>query len=224
MPLSLPLHEPTSADYVFIGEDGFVHLLLPIVGGETIGLDNTCQSAVELKTFFYGSHGKKSCDVVLREYAAALLLDIEFLSVSGLDPALLKTKQGRRNQIIGYQLLLREVGDNFTALSGSYPSYPEGVTHLLRRKTNCFSMRLSTSPEDLALRLEVPTFSLARNPRVMDGHGFLIPQPPDSYRGLGPKLRAQLSEGLLLPRAGVTSPKEITFSLMYCVVSLCAFV
>ncbi len=36
MPISLPLAEPKTAEYIHIDSENRVHLLLPIVGGETL--------------------------------------------------------------------------------------------------------------------------------------------------------------------------------------------
>ncbi|MDI9826541.1 hypothetical protein QM437_16035, partial [Legionella pneumophila] len=36
--------EPERCDYLYIDENNKVHILLPIVGGDEIGLDNTCQT------------------------------------------------------------------------------------------------------------------------------------------------------------------------------------
>lgn len=63
--------EPERCEYLHIAKDNKVHILLPIVGGDEIGLDNTCETTGELLTFFYGkTHGgtKYSAEHHLNEY------------------------------------------------------------------------------------------------------------------------------------------------------------
>lgn len=91
MPTPRPFKEPVSSDYVYIDEDNRVHVMMPIVGGDEIGIDNTCKTAMELKRFFFGStekndssrsHTQKSYPSVieiLQEYVDALQHDIEML-------------------------------------------------------------------------------------------------------------------------------------------------
>lgn len=52
MLLSLALVEPKTAEYLHIDSHNRVHLLLPIVGGESIGIDNTCKTVMEMQAFF----------------------------------------------------------------------------------------------------------------------------------------------------------------------------
>ena len=49
----IKLKEPVAPRYIHVNPvDNKVHLLVPIIGGQEIGTDNTCKSAVALETFF----------------------------------------------------------------------------------------------------------------------------------------------------------------------------
>ena len=51
--MKIPLTEPTYSRYIYINpKTNQLHLLMPIVSGETIGLDNTCKSVFALQEFF----------------------------------------------------------------------------------------------------------------------------------------------------------------------------
>lgn len=59
---------------------------MPIVGGDEIGLDNTCKTALELKTFFFGikvgNEHKGSAEQLLTEYQHNLQKDINCIENS----------------------------------------------------------------------------------------------------------------------------------------------
>ena len=40
--------------YLSVDSKGHLRVIMPIVSGDTIGLDNTCKASKELKSFFYG--------------------------------------------------------------------------------------------------------------------------------------------------------------------------
>jgi effector protein SdcA len=48
--------EPEQCEYLHIDKNNKVHILLPIVGGDEIGLDNTCETTGELLAFFMEKH------------------------------------------------------------------------------------------------------------------------------------------------------------------------
>ncbi len=79
--ITLTTHEKDNYDYVYVDENNQVHLLCPITGGDTIGLDNTCQSTKEIKQFFGISSGTqdKSAIAVLTKYRSDLEYDIALL-------------------------------------------------------------------------------------------------------------------------------------------------
>ncbi len=73
-------------DYGYFDEMDRFHWLLPLIGGDTIGLDNTCKTMLELQTFFNGdSHAKPprlSALTVLMNYQEHLKNDIDKLIMS----------------------------------------------------------------------------------------------------------------------------------------------
>ena len=49
--MKLPLKEPVFAKYLYVSPDNVVHVLMPVVSGTTIGLDNTCKAVFALQEF-----------------------------------------------------------------------------------------------------------------------------------------------------------------------------
>ena len=51
--MELLCQEPQFSPYLYVNpEDNRVHLMLPIVSGDQIGLDNTCKTVQEMQKFF----------------------------------------------------------------------------------------------------------------------------------------------------------------------------
>lgn len=69
--MSISMYEPTSFDYLFFDENNDLHVFLPVVGGSKIGIDNTCQTHLELHKFF-GLGGHKSAIEKFSEYKSFL--------------------------------------------------------------------------------------------------------------------------------------------------------
>lgn len=84
--IKISLHEKDSYDYVYVDEDNKVHLLCPVVGGETVGIDNTCKATEEMQTFFVGDSffvgSQKSAIDVLKKYRSDLEHDIGLLEIA----------------------------------------------------------------------------------------------------------------------------------------------
>ena len=208
MTIALPMNEPKTAEYLYIAPDNRVHLMMPIVGGDTVGIDNTCQTMKEIQAFFYGCRDPlmPSAPAVLEAYKTALQCDIQFLIACGKMPEVLASKRHRLQQIEGYIAILSEVRNTFVPTDVGFPPYPDAVATLLGKKTNCLSMHLSPTHAHHYLKTKA-AFSLTRTREVRDAEGFLIQQPVDAYVGLGPKLRQTLSAALRIPRAGVVPLK-----------------
>lgn len=167
MPFSIKLKEPLDCDYIFIDENNYVHLLLPIVGGETIGLDNTCKMAMELKNFLFGSDRKPSAYHQLQQYEQALEHDLEALP----DSSLLHVEKEKRLQQIRLYLYFLKITDkegNYSELEGRYIKYPQAVNRILQRQNNCLAMRLSPQEPDEWTAISNPVFKLKRKARQWD--------------------------------------------------------
>ena len=79
----IPLTEPTAPRYIYINPvTNRVHLLLPVVSGKTIGLDNTCKGVSSSQEFFGKSSNSKQITALneLIQYKQALEFDLSVLS------------------------------------------------------------------------------------------------------------------------------------------------
>lgn len=198
--------EPERCDYLYIDENNKVHILLPIVGGDEIGLDNTCQTAVELITFFYGSaHSgvtKYSAEHQLSEYKRQLEEDIKAInSQKKISPHayddLLKEKKERLQQIEKYIELIQvlkkqydEQNDIRQLRTSGIPQLPSGVKEIIKSSENAFAVRLSPYDNDKFTRFDDPLFSIKRNVSKYDTPSRQAPIP--IYEGLGYRLRSTL--------------------------------
>jgi len=223
MTISVPLAEPKTVDYIFIDENNRVHILLPVVGGDTIGLDNTCKTVIELQTFFYGQkelkdkegaitqHRRPSALEVFAEYIKKIEQDINLLSKLGIYEKLLEEKKQRLEQMKQYVSLLSKVQDLYVNPTTEYPISPDEIHYLFKQQTNALTIHLSPETPDRFLNTSGPIFSLKRQ----EAHFYLqynqqqfgVRPEGDVYDGFGPKLRAALREKLQEP-SSVSSPKD----------------
>lgn len=171
--------EPERCDYLYIDANNKVHLLMPIVGGEEIGLDNTCQMTVELKTFFFGNsyNGKEkySAELQLTEYKKQLLEDINAInSQKGISryaySDLLKEKKERLKQIEKYIELIKVLKEEYDkkneiGIIETYPipNLPTALEQIFQSSQNGYAVRLSPAHPDLATRFNNPLFQIKRN-------------------------------------------------------------
>lgn len=213
--ITLTLLEPKSVDYVYIDADNQVHVLLPLVTGETIGLDNTCKTQFELERFFglktdASRQGPpNSAKEILVNYKKALEHDIAVLTPIDPQGSLISTKRVRLNQITSYITLLQAIEPEWQEALRTEPKLPEPMLQLLNAKTNCLSIQLSPKDEDRLIRTNNPIFSVARKPR--DRLGALeYPQEARErmsngdftewdHPGLGKALRAGLQRAVNRP-------------------------
>ncbi|HAT1659425.1 TPA: protein SdcA [Legionella pneumophila] len=198
--------EPERCDYLYIDENNKVHILLPIVGGDEIGLDNTCQTAVELITFFYGSahsgETKYSAEHQLSEYKRQLEEDIKAInSQKKISPHayddLLKEKKERLQQIEKYIELIQvlkkqydEQNDIGQLRTAGIPQLPSGVKEIIKSSENAFAVRLSPYDNDKFTRFDNPLFNVKRNISKYDTPSRQAPIP--IHEGLGYRLRSTL--------------------------------
>lgn len=204
----MPYQEREQVDHVFVDAENRVHVLLPVVRGERIALDNTCKTVKEMQQFFLGSEAimsgnggrvlteaKPSCLASLKQYEIDLTADIESLQDNPSLELLKLLKEDRLVQIRAYiyvleQMvipeLLHQIGE------GQYPTFPDKVKTILNKKENALGMVLSPVVPDYALRIEEPVFSLSRR----------YQQP-----GLGPTLREKFDDKTF--DFNYTPPKQV---------------
>nr|UVT38018.1 hypothetical protein cemce18_00014 [uncultured bacterium] len=140
---------------------------MPIVGGTSIGTDNTCKAVYSLQEFFgkgSNSNLKTTLKSELLAYQEALEYDLSLLEA--LTP-LAQQKQERLMQIKAYLEVLRhlEKHEELDCLNSGFPSYPRPLESMMqnRERANVYSMILRPTDEDGYLRLEAanPVFSVA---------------------------------------------------------------
>lgn len=172
--------EPKSCPYLYINpETNQVHLLLPLVNGQIINYDNTCQSAVELKRFFLGVSAdyKKGIDpkpsgiTILEDYQRKLEHDIDLLRMHRFEfpSTILRKKEERFLQIQAYLQALKQIFPQIQqklcpeGYSPDLPFYPQAVLDLLDKQSNVFSIRIATETVDTSTRTNKPVFTVERD-------------------------------------------------------------
>ena len=160
-----PLTEPTAPRYIYINpSNNQVHLMLPVVSGTGIGLDNTCKSVSALQEFFGKSSNPKQITALneLIHYKQALVFDLSLLSG---DSPLKQPKEERLQQINDYIAAIEALKNNreLDSLNGEYPAYPASLqTVMQEEQSNLYSMHLRPTVQDVSLRSINPVFSLNR--------------------------------------------------------------
>lgn len=154
------MREPTKCDYIYVDDNNGVHVLVPIVGGMTVGLDNTCELRGEITRFTsgpYDTRGRRNPSIhgVLEGYAQALRDDIQELRGDASVAPLLAQKEERLTQIDGY---LEFVRNTFFTLN--YALFDEMVS---KCTTNAVSIHLRPTHMDRCTTLNNPVFRLSRD-------------------------------------------------------------
>ncbi len=160
-----PLTEPTAPRYIYINPStNRVHLMLPVVSGTGIGLDNTCKAVSSSQEFFGKSSDPKQITALneLIRYKQALEFDLSLLS---LDSPLKQPKEERLQQINYYITAIEAMQNHpeLNALSGAFPAYPASLKTVMQaEQSNLYSMHLRPTVQDAHLRSIKPVFSLNR--------------------------------------------------------------
>ncbi len=163
---TIQFREPIAPRYIFVNpENNQVHLLLPIVGGDAIGLDNTCQTVMALKIFFGKNAGaaleQQSALSELKRYQRALQFDISLIQA---DTPIKRLKTERLEQVQRYiaALQIMQSSPVLEALNAVFPDYPQPIKELISQNTNIYSMLLHPQNPDPWLRAVNPIFSVDR--------------------------------------------------------------
>src|SRR3989338_1055034 len=115
------LREPISARYIHINPlTNQIHLLVPIVGGQEISTDNTCQSTAALKEFFTNGAAQRE----LNTYKSALEVDLQLLS--DVHP-LKASKQARLEQINAYIKAVKEMTGQYSVAMSRLMQHPSNL-------------------------------------------------------------------------------------------------
>lgn len=198
--MKLKLKEPISPRYIYVNpETNTVHLLMPIMSGTEIGLDNTCKSVYSLQEFFGLAGANKQSDAlgVLRRYKEALEFDLKYLPESK-EKAL---KDERLKQIETYLIIMNKVKEDKrikAPLKQAYPLYPAPLESLMQAQSaNLYSIILRPKEEDVQLRTTAvsPVFS-AHHSRMENGHivnqeSLLYEILSSSYQGVTLKSKSK---------------------------------
>ena len=148
----IPLTEPSASRYIYINpENNQVHLLVPLVGGQEIGTDNTCKSTLASDEFFNGAALRE-----LNAYKAALVFDLQLLGHD--NPPLSETKHQRLTQINAY----------IEAIPAIHPGYNNTITALKQVPSNLYSIQLRPHIQDPVSPVVNPVFNINR---TNDGTG-----------------------------------------------------
>ncbi|MFI4963109.1 MAG: hypothetical protein ACHP6H_04545 [Legionellales bacterium] len=163
--MKIPLTEPTSPRYIYVNpKTNAVHLLMPLVSGTEIGLDNTCKSVFAVQEFFGKSrdvHQRAALDE-LSAYQTALELDIRLIDKNS---SLKAQKQNRLVQIKIYIDALKTVITSkvLEDLVKPLPSYPKPLQQIMTADdSNVYSMLLRPKVLDESIRFIKPVFSVNR--------------------------------------------------------------
>lgn len=166
--------EPTFCRYLHVDQNNIVHVIVPIVGGDEVSVDNTCKSAMELQKFygtaFNAPSTKNSAIHVFQRYIDVLDVDIWLIRELILeDSQALIAKLNRKRQINAYMDCIRvatDAGGVRVALAGSCPRYPASIARAIAESGNIHTILLSPRTPDSYLRFPSPAFSLARRPNI----------------------------------------------------------
>ncbi|MDP1602441.1 MAG: hypothetical protein Q8M03_04165 [Legionella sp.] len=165
--MQFPLTEPTSPRYIYINpETNNVHVLMPIVSGTHIGLDNTCKSVYALQEFFGKSRDVHQRAVLdeLTAYQKALEFDISLINDE--DEELTTKKQERLSQINHYIVAIEAIlhSQVLETLNLVFPEYPEALKKMMEQdESNVYSIVLRPEEMDNFLRFVNPIFSVKRD-------------------------------------------------------------
>lgn len=200
--MSFPLTEPTNPRYLWIHpETNRVYILMPIVSGTRIGLDNTCKSVYALQEFFGKSRDVHQRAVLdeLTAYKKALEFDLFLI---GVNLELEIQKQERLEQINQYIAAIEAIltSNVLNSLDLAFPAYPEALKKLMEHEdSNLYSIVLRPSEKDNWLRFVHPVFSVKR-----EGTSPLYEALVGAYQGVIslPGAKARLCSSVLASPEG----------------------
>lgn len=145
----IPLTEPIAPRYIYINpETNQVHLLVAVVGGQTISTDNTCKTTMASDEFFSGAALRE-----LNAYKAALEFDLQLLGNDNIE--LSTSKQQRLEQINAYIAAI-------PAMQTIGGGYRNAITALKQIPSNLYSIKLRPREQDPVSNIVNPMFTINR--------------------------------------------------------------
>src|SRR3990167_2008534 len=217
--MKLPFKEPTAPSGIYINpETNIVHLLMQIMSGAEIGLDNTCKSVYSLQEFFglLGANKQNTALMALTDYKAALEFDLKYMPDS-----IEKTRKTQRlAQIDTYLEIVQQVQQDKRItgpLKRSFPLYPEPLETLMRADdANLHSIILRPVKQDVYLRTTAiaPTFSVNHdfmrdNGQIVRNQSSLAETLQSQYQSIVLKPKSQ--EGLI--ESFLANPKNLNLAV-----------
>lgn len=219
------MQEPMAPKYLYINpKTNVVHLLIPIMSGTEIGLDNTCKSVYSLQEFFglLGTNQQSAASRMLKNYQGALAFDIKYSPIS----AEKILKEQRLVQINSYLSLLQKIQEEkqiTVPLKLPFPAYPAVLESLMQAQdVNLYSVILRPKEQDVQLRSTAisPVFS-AHHDTLVDGQRIkkkssLYETLSESYEGLvfTPKSKEQLIARVLAKCVGSSVNFELIRAML----------
>ncbi len=175
--VSVSFREKPQYDYIYVNpEKNTVHVLMPLMSGETIGLDNTCRALSEFNQFWGGVGEPGAAEKIVISYLIDLEADLvlieKMLSLEksgearGTLRALLHQKERRKQQLTHYQkiLPLTKKHSKTAGSSGVITSvYPRLAQHFFEERTNFFVIQLAPAVEDHFTKFPHPLFKASRD-------------------------------------------------------------
>ncbi|MBA4695756.1 MAG: ankyrin repeat domain-containing protein [Legionella sp.] len=145
----IPLKEPISPRYIHLNPlTNRVHLLVPLVRGQEIGTDNTCQRWAAINEFFAGKALQE-----LNRYQEALIDDIKLFAENVPERAV---KEDRLDQILIY----------IDAIEAMSKDYSGAVYDFLKKRSNLYGIQLRPRRQGNSMVFN-PVFTVNRE----DGRG-----------------------------------------------------
>ncbi len=155
----------------FDEEDGWLHISLPIISGDRIGLDNTCQTMKSMESFFAcfqnytTAHARETAKYsalnTLKKYKEALEYDIHL--INNLNDPLQKAKKARLTQVNFYIRALEKLRNHAELSSfANRTPFPQPVQKVMKKAENLYQGLFKPVNNDDYVHVIEPGFSFNR--------------------------------------------------------------
>jgi effector protein SidC len=200
------VREKQSYDHIYIDSENQVHIMIPIMSGDTIGMDNTCQIAQPLHTF---NHNIKN---IISDYIKDLEIDLAFLKGLAKEkkpfvgvniPLLIEQKNVRHQQLACYMVVITALLEDQAykkAMQGTYTEtgdeiftrpLPAGIQRNIKKSGQNFVGILCTPRiQDNVTLLGKHLFSVRRIPQI-NGRPILTAEETAEYFSI--RLREEIA-------------------------------